>query len=200
MKSRALSPLLLILGVLSVAACDPNKYFAGIVETSGVRATLGAPAQIAWTFKWSRSAQGPVPDSGKATVTDPSIVMTMENNSSPVRFTGAQAQYFNPSTGTVSKSGKISYTAAFASATVLPVLIQLTQKDRATAPESVTVKLSGLVTQELLGLTDPSGATASAIPTITAEVKLIGNNDLGVKADTTLSIPINVIKTITEVD
>lgn len=197
---NAHKPLLLMLALLSTTACDPSKYLAGLAETSGVQASITAPALIAWAYQVDRSTGDPIPMSGKPTVTDPTITLTLEKNSSPVNFTGAQVQYFNPSAGSVTKSGKIVYSAALANPAYPPFFVQLLQKDRSTAPQAVPVTLSGLVTQELLSLTDPSGATASAIPVITADVKLLGTNEFGAKADTTLTIPITVTRTYTEVN
>ncbi|MNY44262.1 hypothetical protein D3C86_1792730 [compost metagenome] len=131
----------------------------------------------------------------------PVVSLTLDANSSPIRYSSAQVQFFDPATLMVStKTGKVTLPKdPFSSPVVVPLPIVLMQKDRSTAPSPVSVTLDGLITQDLIGRTDQS-ATGSAIPMVTAEVTLVGINDFGAMANTKLYVPINVNSTYTDVD
>lgn len=200
MKSRAHRAILLAvagLSVLGTTACDPLKYFASLDDTSGVIATVTTPGQINWKYK--QAPGGGEILSGQVTITPPAIALVLEANSSPVRFSSAQAQFYDPSTVGANTAGTtIRYPAtAWATPVVLPMPIVLKQANRAAAPDTVSVTLNGLITQDLIGRTDLS-ASGSAIPTITARVTLVGTNDFGASAKTEINVPVNVMTTVTE--
>lgn len=205
MKSRARKPLLLALVAsgltTTITACNPATYFASLFETSRVSAVVSAPGLLAWSYRRQRDSGTILEGSGKVTVTPPVISLTPDDNSSPIRYTNAQVQFFDPSAGAVSNSGRVTYpSGSFANPVVLALPVVLMQKNRATAVDATSVTLNGIITQDLINRTDLSAATGSAIPTITAQVRLIGNNDFGARADTTINVPINVVNAFTDVD
>ncbi|MBO9540379.1 hypothetical protein J7643_07285 [bacterium] len=205
MKSRAHKPLLLSMaafGLLTTTtACNPANYFNTLADTSRVAAVVTTPGQINWAYRRQRDGGMIYEGSGKVTVTPPVISLTLDANSSPIRYSSARAQFFDPATLQVSPtSGRVTLPATpFSTPTVVPIPLVLMQKDRATAPSPVSVTLDGLITQDLINRTDQS-ATGSAIPMVTAEVTLVGINDFGAMANTRLYVPINVNSTYTDVD
>lgn len=190
--SMRVSRALLLLGCGLLSACS-SSYFSGILDSSRVDGDVATPGLIAWTR--TKDQSGTV--TGKSVVTQPTITLTLEPNSSPVTFQNAQADYYLQDAalaGTKPVRNPAGLNTKF-----FPFNAYLHQELRSTAqapvpPLVVSVPLNGLVAQDVVDLTNLD-ASGSAITAIYGSVTLTGVNALGATIKTNLQVPINVTYT-----
>lgn len=197
MSSQVLKALILAIAATVATSACTSTYWSTLANTSRVTASVTTPGLIAWTV--TTNAQGQVA-SAKAVPTAPVISLLLDANSSPVTFSNAQVSFFDAIAGADAKGKATRNPLTFADGETtvdslyFPLVAQLSIKDRATAPAPQACTLNGLISQELIDLTDPASSESISIPTILADVSLKGTNSLGQSITANVQVPINVTK------
>lgn len=169
------------------------EYWRNIASFSTVRADVapGGAGKIDWTV--TRDDVSQEVTKTVSTYTNPTITLTLDANSAPVNFTTAQADFFYTE-GAFTDAGKVvtNPLSDVITTQYFPFAAQLKTIDRATLPVVQTLVLNGLIPNALIDLTDPFLPGYQRLTAVVATVKLTGENGLGSKLTTTVSVPINI--------
>lgn len=185
----------ILLGVMMMAATSgcSSTYWATMANASRATASLVTPGLVAWTV--TKNTQGAI-TSAKVVATAPSISLLLDANSSPVSFTNAQVDYYDVAAadakGKAARNPLANAEGGKVGSLYFPFVAQLAIKDRATVPVPQSFTLNGVISQELVDLTNPSSTDSIAIPTVLADVTLRGTNALGQVITANVQVPINI--------
>lgn len=168
-----------------------GSYWGLIGQFTTVRADRASAGKIDWTLTFD-DVSGEV-TKAVATVTNPSITLTLDANSAPVNYTIAQADFFYTE-GAANDAGKMVVNSAGDAIPTqyFPFAAQLKTIDRATLPVTQTLVMDGLIPIQLVDLTDPRIQGYQRLTAVVATIKLTGENGLGSKITTSVSVPINI--------
>ncbi len=172
---------------MGTVGCSAD-YWTQAISVSTVRADVAERGEIKWQV--TRDELGDITEA-KSTLTDPSITLTLDANSSPVTYTTAQADFFYTE-GTTNDAGKLATNPMDISTQYFPFATLLKPPGRSTEPTVQTIKLSGLIPAALVNRTNQTEDGFEQLTAVVATVKLTGTNGFGARITTTVSVPITI--------
>lgn len=182
----------LVIGALAVTSlwtvgCSAD-YWREIASVSVPHADVASPGKVEWT-QTKDDVTGEV-TKAEPKVSEPTVALTLDANSSPVTYTTAQADYYYTEAALNDANKPVLNQIQDVPTQYFPFMAVLKPGERTSAPVAQSIVMNGVVPINLVDITNPTQSGFQRLTTVVAKVTLKGTNGFGGAITTTVNVPI----------